>query len=62
MSFIDSTGLGLLVAAHKRLGTLGGHLRLVVTSCKVLVPLRLTELDRVLAVFPTISAAVGTPA
>ena len=47
VEFIDSTGLGVLVGALKRVRTHGGDLRLVVTTDIVMRPLRITGLHRV---------------
>ncbi len=50
VSFIDSTGLGELVGAHKSLQRRGDRLHLVVTSERVARLLALTGLDEVLGV------------
>ena len=61
VGFMDSTALGVLVGADKRLRTLDGHLRLVVTSPMSLRVLTMTGLDRVFEVFPTLPAALHEP-
>jgi anti-anti-sigma factor len=54
ISSIDASGIGVLVGAHRRAGRAGR--RLVVACCptNVLRMLRLTRLDRVLALSPTV--------
>jgi anti-anti-sigma factor len=44
---MDSSGLGVLVGAHKRLVRLGGRLRVVGASTAVTRLLTITGLDRV---------------
>jgi anti-sigma B factor antagonist len=50
VTFMDSTGLGVLVGAHKAQRAGGGSLELVCTQPRLLRILRLTGLDRVLTV------------
>jgi anti-sigma B factor antagonist len=57
VTFLDSTGLGVLVAGLKRARENGGDLRLVATSSHILRMLAITRLDSVFAVFPEVSAA-----
>jgi len=52
VEFIDSSGLGALVSGLKTARTAGGDLRLVAASEQVAGVLRLTNLDRILRVFP----------
>lgn len=56
---IDSTGLGVLVGAVKRLRGRGGELRLAAPSPSVSRILRITALDRVLAVYDGLPQALG---
>lgn len=58
VGFMDSTGLGELVGAHKALSRAGGRLHLVVTSDRVARLLTLTGLDEVLAVHRDRDAAL----
>ena len=60
VGFMDSTGLGELVGAHKALGRAGGRLHLVVTSDRVARLLSLTGLDEVLDVHRDRDAGLGT--
>lgn len=52
VSFLDSTGLGILVGAWKAQRAAGGELVLVCSRPEPLKLLRLTGLDRVLTVHP----------
>lgn len=58
VTYIDSTGLGVLVGAAKAVHSGGGSLRLVCDSPRLLRLLRITGLDRALAVHPTMEAAL----
>ncbi len=57
VSMVDSTGLGGLVGLRKALGP-DGSLSIVATQPTVLHLFRLTRLDSVLPMFPSIDAAV----
>ena len=57
VDFIDSTGLGVLMGAAKRVRSNGGDIRLVMTGSRLADLIELTRLDRVLDVFDSISAA-----
>jgi anti-sigma B factor antagonist len=46
-TFIDSTGLGVLVAVYKKCAELNGHLKLKGLNDQVLKVFKLTRLDRV---------------
>lgn len=59
VSFIDSTGLGELMAAHKALDAAGGRLHLVVVTDRVARVLALTGLDEVLSVHPDRASGVA---
>jgi anti-anti-sigma factor len=56
-SFIDSSGLGALVASLKRARTAGGDLRLAATTPQIDTVLQLTNLNRVLQPSATVAAA-----
>lgn len=62
VDFLDSTGLGVLVGALKRLRMAGGDLSLVCDSEKLLKIFRITALDRVFALHETVEAATTAPA
>lgn len=57
--FCDSSGLTVLVRAHKRAQAEGGQLRLAALTAPVLRFLTITGLDRVLHVFPSVTEAVA---
>jgi anti-anti-sigma factor len=59
VTFLDSTGLGILVGDHKRLRDRGGSLRVVCGPGLVSRVFRLTGVDRVVPVHPTVEAAVA---
>jgi anti-sigma B factor antagonist len=61
VDFLDSTGLGVLVGALKRLRMAGGDLSLVCANEKLLKIFRITALDRVFALYDTVEAATGAP-
>jgi anti-sigma B factor antagonist len=58
VSFIDSTGLGVLVGAMRNVRAGGGDLRLVVTQPQIIKLLELTGLDETFKVVPSASDAV----
>jgi anti-sigma B factor antagonist len=58
--FIDSTALGVLVAAAKRVGQAKGRLILVADDPRTLRVFHVTGLDRVFALERTLSAAIDT--
>ena len=55
--FLDSTGLGALVAALKRLRMKDGEIRVVCTSGHVRKVFEITSLDRVFPMHDTVEAA-----
>lgn len=57
-SFIDSTILGLLLFAAKRLRAVGGELAVVCTNTGILKLLEITLLDRVFSVYEDCSHAL----
>jgi len=59
VSFVDSTGLGVLVSGLKRFREAGGDLPLVVTQPQILKVLEITGLSTVFAVHPTLAAALA---
>ena len=58
-TFIDSTVLGVLVGALKRVRSNDGELRIAAHSGAVLRPLEITGLHRVFPLYPTVSAALA---
>jgi anti-sigma B factor antagonist len=57
LSFIDSTGLGALVAARNHANATGASLRLVCSSERLLKVFRITGLDEVFEIHPTLAQA-----
>jgi len=53
VAFLDSSGLGALVACLKSARQAGGDLRIAAPSKQVMMVLQLSNLDRVLARFDT---------
>jgi anti-sigma B factor antagonist len=59
VAFMDSTGLGVLLAAHRRAQAGGPAIRLVCPEGPVLRVLRLTGLVQILPVHSSLAEAVG---
>ena len=59
VEFLDATGLGVLAGAMERARQAGGSLRLVCTQQPVLDVLRITGLDRVFPIDPSVEKAVA---
>jgi anti-sigma B factor antagonist len=59
VEFLDSTGLGVLVGALKRLRAAGGTLALVCGHERLLKIFRITALDRVFALYDSVEAATA---
>ena len=57
--FLDSTGLGALVAALKRLRMKNGEIRIVCTSGHVRKVFEITSLDRVFGMHESLEAALA---
>lgn len=57
-SFVDSSGLGALVAGLKRTRQAGGDLRIAAPQEQVKMVLGLTNLDRILQPFASVEEAV----
>jgi anti-sigma B factor antagonist len=57
VGFIDSSGLGVLVGALRRMKERDGDLRLVCSKESVLKILRITGLDRVFPVYASVDEA-----
>jgi anti-sigma B factor antagonist len=62
LDFLDSTGLGALIGAHKRASESDGSVRLVAQEGQILRLLRITGLLDVFQVYPNIDAALGDDA
>ena len=59
VSFVDSTGLGSVIAVLKQLRTKQGELRLAAPNQQVRVVLELTTLDRVFPYYATLEEALA---
>jgi anti-sigma B factor antagonist len=57
--FMDSSGLGALIAGLKTTRQAGGDLRIAAAGVQVATVLQLTNLDRVLRPYPSVEAALG---
>ena len=57
--FCDSSGISVLVRAHKQAAANGTQLRLVVHSTVVLRSLKLVQMDHLLPIYPTLSQALA---
>jgi len=60
VEFLDSTGLGVLVAGLNRARDVGGSLSLVCPQERVLKLFRITGLDEVFTVHPTVDEALAS--
>jgi anti-sigma B factor antagonist len=58
ISFVDSTGLGSVIAVLKQIRSSQGDLRLAAPNQQVRVVLELTTLDRVFPYYPTVEEAL----
>jgi anti-sigma B factor antagonist len=59
VSFMDSTGLGVLVGRLKQIRLNDGSMRLVCSHDRVLKVFVITGLDKVFAIYPTVGEAVA---
>jgi anti-sigma B factor antagonist len=57
--FVDSSGLGALIAGLKTARQAGGDLRIAGVGPQIATALRLTNLDRVLRAHDTVSGALS---
>jgi len=61
VSFIDSSGLNVLVSTYRRLQLVDGDIRLAISSTRVLDTFRMTGLDRFFLIAPTVEDALTAP-
>ena len=61
VEFIESTGLGALIGGRRRAFAMGGSLSLVCAEEQMLKLFRITGLDKVFAIFPSLAAATVRP-
>src|SRR3954466_1166466 len=57
LEFVDSTGLGLMLGALRRLREAGGTLKIAGATGAVLRVLEVTDLDKVIPLFPDVETA-----
>jgi anti-sigma B factor antagonist len=60
VEFLDSTGLGVLVGAHRRLKARDGSLTLVCPHERLMKIFRITGLDSVFEIHPSVEAATAS--
>jgi len=60
-TFIDSSSLGVLIGAHRRLRGRGGRLLIACDRAAILKTFRVTGLDGVFTVAPTVDEALAAP-
>lgn len=58
-SFCDTSGIRILVLAHKQAASNDAGLRVVVPSARVLRDLAITKVDTVLQIYPSLDAALA---
>jgi anti-sigma B factor antagonist len=61
-TFVDSTTLGVLTGQVKRLRAEGGSLQLVCSNESILRTIEIAGLDRVFAIYPTLTEALSSEA
>jgi anti-sigma B factor antagonist len=59
VEFLDSTGLGVLVGGLKRVRAHDGSLRLVCAQERILKIFRITGLEKVFGIYPSVDEAVA---
>ncbi len=59
VDFIDSTGLGVLIGARKRVRTHDGDVKLVCTEPRIVKVFEITGLDQVFQIHSSVSDAVA---
>jgi anti-sigma B factor antagonist len=59
VEFLDSTGLGVLVGGLKRVRAQDGSLRLVCGQERILKIFRITGLEKVFGIYPSVDEAVA---
>lgn len=62
VTFMDSTGLGVLVGRLKLVRVKGGTLRLACSSERILKVFSITGLDKVFQIFPSVDEALAPTA
>ena len=60
-TFIDSSSLGVLIGAHRRLRARGGRLLIACDDAGILKTFRVTGLDGVFTIAPSVEEALAAP-
>ena len=60
VEFIDSSFLGAIMAAMKRLVPIHGDLKICTQSEQIMTLLKITRLNRIFSVYPSVSNAVSS--
>jgi anti-sigma B factor antagonist len=60
VEFLDSTGLGAIVGAHKRLRTIDGSLALASSPDRIVRLFRITGLDRAFLIYSSVPEAIAS--
>ena len=61
-TFCNSSGISMLVLAHRQAAAIGAELRLVVPAAAVLRALKLVRMDSLLPIYPSLDAALSREA
>jgi anti-sigma B factor antagonist len=61
-TFVDSSSLGVLIGAHRRLQSRGGRLVIACATDAIVKTFRITGLDGVFTLVPTVEAALDESA
>jgi anti-sigma B factor antagonist len=61
VSFLDSSGLGVLVTAHKRARATEGTMRIAACRPQVATIFQITALDRAFSIYPSVESALADP-
>ena len=59
VSFVDSAGVGVLVGCHGKVATAGGKLRMAALTPRALNVLKISKVDGILFLDPTVDASLA---
>ncbi|MFG2638469.1 STAS domain-containing protein [Streptomyces sp. NPDC048362] len=59
VTFMDSSGIDILIAAHQTAGVVGGRIRLACPTESVLRTLQIVGLDQIITCYPTLALALS---
>ncbi len=59
VTFLDSTALGVLISARRRVHTLGGFIDVVTDKAHLVKIFHITGLDKVFSLYPTVAQALA---